>query len=61
MFLVIIEDITHETRLLILEECNNYKTQLLYSVSHELRTPLNGSINMLDEAENEGSIPEIVK
>ena len=57
MFLIMIKDITNDKKVKILQEVDEYKSQLMASVSHELRTPLNGSINLIEHANEEEEIP----
>ena len=47
--------------MIILEEANKYKDQLLALVSHELRALLNGNINLVEKAANSKKIPDHIK
>ncbi len=59
--ILILRDTTQRDLLVMLEETNKYKDQLLASVSHELRAPLNGNINLVESAINSPKIPESLK
>jgi len=59
--ILILRDTTQRDLLVILEETNKYKDQLLASVSHELRASLNGNINLVEAAVNSPKISEAIK
>ena len=56
-----VTDMTDRDSLIEAEASNKHKTFLLSSVSHELRTPLNGSINFIEQALNNSTIPDEIK
>jgi len=54
-------DVTERDRIVVLENNNEYKNQLLASISHELRTPLNCNLGLLQAAVNDVTISESIK
>jgi len=48
---VVLNDITHQEKLMYLKMANANKDKIIATVSHELRTPLNGIIGLLDMTE----------
>ena len=61
VIVVNITDMTDRDALIEAEASNRHKSLILSSVSHELRTPLNGSINFIEQALNNSTIPDEIK
>ena len=61
VIVVNITDMTDRDALIEAEASNRHKSLILSSVSHELRTPLNGSINFIEQALSNSTVPEEIK
>ena len=61
VIVVNVTDTTVRDALIEAETSSKHKSMILSSVSHELRTPLNGSINFIEQALNDSTVPSSIK